>query len=250
MGILKYQNKRNIIRCIYDITENDLNTNVNIINWDEHNKEELKNKCKLYIQTFYGKKNINFEKIYKFTNVEENTIIIQFHGFIKNISSLFKGCSKLTEVYFNEFESAKIEDIEYLFKDCESLKKIDFSNFDTSNVKKFEGIVNNCPINKRDVIGYENVEYFFNKCVHDKGIQTEIIYNQENIIMNTNNSESNNGNNSERKILTITKKSTMVNNEDIQIFDDTLKSSTKSNKKNKKIKTKSFNNNGSIIQKN
>ncbi len=248
MGILKYQNKRNIIRCIYNITENDLNTNVNIINWDEHNEEELKQKCELYIQTFYGKKNISFEKIYKFTNVEENTIIIQFHGFIKNICSLFKGCSKLTEVYFNEFESAKIEDIEYLFKDCESLKKIDFSNFDTSNIKKFEGIVNNCPINKSDVIGYENVKYFFKKCVHDKGIQTEIIYNQENIIMNTNNSENNNGsNNSERKILTINKKSTIVNNEDIQFFEDSLKISTKSNKKNK---TKSFNNKRSIIHKN
>ena len=138
MGILKYQNKRNIIRCIYDITEYDLNTNVNIINWDEHNEEELKKKCKLYIQTFYGKKNINFDKIYKFTNVEENTIIIQFHGFIKNISSLFKGCSKLTEVYFNEFESTEIEEIKNLFKDCESLKKIDLTNFDISNVKTIE----------------------------------------------------------------------------------------------------------------
>ena len=83
MGILKYQNKRNIIRCIYDITEYDLNTNVNIINWDEHNEEELKKKCKLYIQTFYGKKNINFEKTYKFSGKSFN------NTFFKEIFIIF-----------------------------------------------------------------------------------------------------------------------------------------------------------------
>ena len=248
MGILKYQNKRNIIRCIYDITENDLNTNVNIINWDEHNKEELKNKCKLYIQTFYGKKNINFEKIYKFTNVEENTIIIQFHGFIKNISSLFKGCSKLTEVYFNEFESTEIEEIKNLFKDCESLKKIDLTNFDISNVKTIEGIFINSPINESNVIGYENTKYFLKKHIVEEAIPTEFIYNQINIIRNTNDTENNKVNDSsERRVISIKKKSTMIDNEDIQIFDDSLKSSIKPNKE---IQIEDINNNPSIIQKN
>ena len=213
MGILKYQNKRNIIRCIYDITEYDLNTNVNIINWDEHNEEELKKKCKLYIQTFYGKKNINFEKTYKFTNIEENTIIIQFHGFIKNISSLFEGCSKLSEVYFNEFESTEIEEIKYLFKDCESLKKIDLTNFDISNVKKIEGIFRNSLIKKNNVIGYENNKYFLKKRIVE-AFPTEFIYNKKNIINYVTESENLEGNNSiEGSIIKIEKKNTMADDE-------------------------------------
>ena len=216
MGILKYQNKRNIIRCIYDITEYDLNTNVNIINWDEHNEEELKKKCKLYIQTFYGKKNIDFEKTYKFTNIEENTIIIQFHGFLKNISSLFEGCSKLSEVYFNEFESTEIEEIKNLFKDCESLKKIDFTNFDINNVKKIEGIFRNSLIKKNNVIGYENNKYFLKKRIVE-AFPTEFIYNKKNIINYITNSENSYGNNSiEGRILQIENKNTMADNEDIQ----------------------------------
>ena len=216
MGILKYQNKRNIIRCIYDITEYDLNTNVNIINWDEHNEEELKKKCKLYIQTFYGKKNINFEKTYKFTNIEENTIIIQFHGFLKNISSLFEGCSKLSEVYFNEFESTEIEEIKNLFKDCESLKKIDLTNFDISKVKTIEGIFINSPINESNVIGYENNKYFFKKRIVE-AFPTEFIYNKKHIINYITNSENSYGNNSiEGRILQIENKNTMADNEDIQ----------------------------------
>ena len=213
MGILKYQNKRNIIRCIYDITEYDLNTNVNIINWDEHNEEELKKKCKLYIQTFYGKKNINFEKTYKFTNIEENTIIIQFHGLIKNTSSLFEGCSKLSEVYFNEFESTEIEEIKYLFKDCESLKKIDLTNFDISNVKKIEGIFRNSLIKKNNVIGYENNKYFLKKRIVE-AFPTEFIYNKKNIINYITDTENSDGNNSiEGSILQIEKKNTMADDE-------------------------------------
>ena len=53
---------------------------------------------------------------------------------VTNMSSVFLGCSSLTNLDLHIFRTSKVETMFQMFLGCESLLELDLSNFDTSNV--------------------------------------------------------------------------------------------------------------------
>ena len=54
---------------------------------------------------------------------------------IRDMRSMFSGCSKLTKLEFGKnFNPSKVTDMEFMFSGCNSLTKLDLQNFNTSNV--------------------------------------------------------------------------------------------------------------------
>ena len=53
---------------------------------------------------------------------------------VTNMSSVFLGCSSLTNLDLHIFKTLKVERMFQMFMGCESLLELDLSNFDTSNV--------------------------------------------------------------------------------------------------------------------
>ena len=63
---------------------------------------------------------------------------------LKDISSMFSGCSSLTSINLLYFNTSTITNMSSLFKDCALLESIDLSNFETSLVKDMSNMFSGC----------------------------------------------------------------------------------------------------------
>ena len=57
---------------------------------------------------------------------------------VKDMSSMFWGCSALTSLDLKNFNTKNVTDMSSMFCDCVALKSIDLKNFNTQNVTKMD----------------------------------------------------------------------------------------------------------------
>ena len=67
--------------------------------------------------------------------------------YTKNVEimwDMFKGCSKLTDLYINNFDTSQVTDMESMFEGCSNLVSLNISNFNTTNVQYMNKMFYNC----------------------------------------------------------------------------------------------------------
>ena len=64
---------------------------------------------------------------------------------VKDMSSMFWGCSALTSLDLKNFNTQNVTDMSSMFCDCVALKSIDLKNFNTQNVTDMGGMFLDCP---------------------------------------------------------------------------------------------------------
>ena len=167
------------ILATYDITINDINKNIQILNCDENiNKNEIQKICNIYLNdqkidfTFEyefkepGKYVFHFEFDELLKNANKlfyncNTLIsLDFRKFktnyLKDMTNMFNGCSKLEELDLSSFKTKDVISMKSAFKDCSSLKTIDLSTFDTKKVTDMSEMFRNC--NSLTILNLSNFE--------------------------------------------------------------------------------------------
>ena len=159
--------KQSYILATYDITVNDINKNIQILNCDEKiNKDEIKKICNIYLNdtkidfTFeYNFKKpgkyvfkFEFDDLLKFANklfYKCNTLInLDLRKFktnyLKDMADIFNGCNKLETLDLSSFKTKDVISMKASFKDCSSLKTLDLSTFDTKNVTDMSEMFKDC----------------------------------------------------------------------------------------------------------
>lgn len=63
---------------------------------------------------------------------------------IVNMSYMFSGCNKLTELNLLNWNTSNVTNMAYMFDSCKSLTELDLSNFNTKNVTDMSWMFNNC----------------------------------------------------------------------------------------------------------
>ena len=89
---------------------------------------------------------------------------------IENMSYMFAGCSKLTELNLSNFNTNKVTDMYYMFAYCSGLTNLDLSKFNTKNVKNMSFMFNRCSgltnldLSKFNTDNVTNMSNMFNNC--------------------------------------------------------------------------------------
>ena len=60
------------------------------------------------------------------------------------MDGMFGGCSSLTQMDLNNFDTSKVRNMHDMFTACTSLKSLDLSNFNTAEVNKMDGMFDYC----------------------------------------------------------------------------------------------------------
>ena len=140
-------NINNIILGEINISSDDINKDIQIINSLENskkikefygfkdeleylNEQEIKENTEIKIN---GKK-IAFSYIYKFEKEGKYKIEYIFKKNLSKINHMFYKCCKITSLDFSNFNTQNIINMGYLFYDCNSLTNLNLSNFNTRNV--------------------------------------------------------------------------------------------------------------------
>ena len=133
----------NKIKTIFEIKEEDLNKEIQILNYnnkDNSNKEEIEKNCEIFIEN----NKIDFTYKYKFNKIGEYNITFNFNKIMTNISFLFFNCKNLKFVDFSNFNSEYNVSLRALFRNCENLQTINFIDFNTKNVSDMSFLFWNC----------------------------------------------------------------------------------------------------------
>ena len=57
---------------------------------------------------------------------------------------MFSGCSSLSELNLNNFNTNKVRNMTHMFSGCSSLKELNLNNFNTINVVEIGGMFYKC----------------------------------------------------------------------------------------------------------
>ena len=138
---------KNEINCEFNINDDDLNKEIQILNCRKEIEpslytdfytyfygSDLKNDCELYID---GKK-INICWKYKFKEKGKHNIKIISKKLLKEIPYMFYNCSSLISLDLCNFNTNNVTDMSYMFYECSSLTSLNLSNFNTNNVNNME----------------------------------------------------------------------------------------------------------------
>ena len=93
------------------------------------NKEEIKNKYKIYTEDGMIKHEYYIDEEDKVTKIK---IIIDYQ--VKSFKELFSWCDCIESINFKKFYRNNITDMSYMFYECSSLKELNLYNFNTNNV--------------------------------------------------------------------------------------------------------------------
>ena len=145
--------KKSYIIALYDITDDDINKKVQILNFDEQlNKNKIQEICDIYLN---GEK-ITFTFEYTFNKPGKYTFTFEFKELLINANKLFCGCSSLINLNFNLFKSNYITDMTDMFNGCSKLSELDLSAFKTKEVltmkRAFKGC---CSLKSLDLSTFE-----------------------------------------------------------------------------------------------
>ena len=138
-GILS--ERKNMIKCIYCITKEDVNKNVKIYN-NRNNLEKKIKKVSIHEESEENNKIKNGNYIFN----KEGKYCIQYYidEEIDNLSYMFSDCPSLYKVSLVSFNNSNITDISNMFSNCNSLKEINLSSFNTSNVTDMSNLFSYC----------------------------------------------------------------------------------------------------------
>ena len=129
-----------IIGEIY-INENQINQNINIINYGDNNKKEIEDNCLIKINDNI---NIQFSSAYMFTTCGKHKIKYKFKNTINSAKKLFFDCGSIIKLDLSNFKTENINDMSDMFEGCVSLKDLNLSNFNTKNVTNMAGMFREC----------------------------------------------------------------------------------------------------------
>ena len=133
--------KQSYIKAIYEITKDDINKNIQILNCDEQiNKNELEKICNIYL----NKQKIPFTFESNFFEPGEYVFTFEFNELLINANKLFYGCSNIKSLNFSKFKSSYIKDMTDMFNGCSKLESLDLSNFRTKKVITMKGLFKKC----------------------------------------------------------------------------------------------------------
>ena len=178
--------KDNYILCEYNIKNEDLNKDIQILNYLneelkknfinvykqigktdyilEINKDEIN--CTIY-DLYLNNERINFSYKYKFEKEGKYSLKILFKRSIKNISYMFQLCSSLTSLNLSNFKTNNVQNMICMFNKCSSLISLNLSNFNTNNVKDMSYMFSECSsllslnLNTNN---FKYMNYLFNQC--------------------------------------------------------------------------------------
>ena len=104
-----------------------------------------------YCTTFYGM----FEKNRQYNLQYINTENIKTDNAI-TLNTMFQGCSGLTSLDINHFNTSKVTDMSYMFDGCSSLTSLDLSGWNTTNVYDMGGMFYGCSsLTSLDLSGWD-----------------------------------------------------------------------------------------------
>ena len=163
--------EENYIIATYEINKEDINKDIQILNYnnsnDNSNQNDLENCCQIYLNN----EKIDFNFTYKFTKEGEYIFKITFNNpKLQNISCLFLNCIKLTKIDFTSFNTINIKDMNSMFSNCTSLKYLDLKSFKTDNLEDMYSMFSDCTsLIEIDLTSFntENINdmsYMFFKC--------------------------------------------------------------------------------------
>ena len=182
--------KINKIIGIFNITNEDINKKIRIINSFEKYKKEYKIKNKEDDYKFENKKEIkenikikinneyiDFTYFYKFKEKGEYKIEYSFYkDKLQKLDYLFCECYSLKYLYLSNFNTEDIINISYMFYNCSSLIYINLLTFNTKNVTDMSYMFSDCislkdldlsKFNTEEVI---NMSYMFYNCSSLKNV--------------------------------------------------------------------------------
>ena len=155
-----------IIKCTYDIKDNN---EIQIIN--DRNGDDVNGEIQQKIKILEGnqKYNLIFEK--KFNNIGLNTITFICEEKLNNMSFMFNQCSSLKMIEFISFDTSQVTNMEFIFSQCIELEYVDLTNFNTSNITDMSFMFNKCHklkeiqgTNTFDTSNVTSMSYMFNEC--------------------------------------------------------------------------------------
>ena len=159
--------RKNSIIAIYEINNDDINKEINILNCNDSNKEEIKKLCTIYSND----KKLNFDFIFTFNQPGRYTFYYEFNDLLTNASKLFYGCNILISLDFSKFKTNYLTDMSHMFNGCSSLKSLDLSNFKTNSVTNMEYLFYDCnslenlDVSSFDTLNVTKMDYMFGNCI-------------------------------------------------------------------------------------
>lgn len=138
----------NNIICTHEIEINDINKDIQIINFyyndirdpKDCNKEEITQKSEIYIDN----KLIDFSPVYKFDKKGKYKVKIKFNKPIVNGKFMFLNCKTIKEINGNNFNASKLKFADKMFSECEKLKEIQIDKWKVSNVESMSSMFEKC----------------------------------------------------------------------------------------------------------
>ena len=150
-------NDKNIIISEVNISSDDIDKDIQIINsYENHRKiqetkenykpEEYNNKedIQKYVEIKINGKTIPFSYMHRFKKEGKYKIEYIFKKNLTKINHMFYGCWKLTSLDLSNFNTQEAINISYMFYDCFSLITLNLSNFNTQKAEKIDYIFNGC----------------------------------------------------------------------------------------------------------
>ena len=155
--IKEINNKKNFIISEVNISSEDINKDIQIINSYENYRrkhESIDNKInpefdnekdiKENIEMRINGEKIPFSYMYKFKKEGKYKIEYIFKKNLTKINHMFYGCWKLTSLDLSNYNTKNAINMSYMFYDCFSLSTLNLSNFNTENAEKVENMFNGC----------------------------------------------------------------------------------------------------------
>ena len=154
---IKNNTKNNIIIGEINISQNDINKDIQIINSFENNKriEKLEDKeddykyenekeIKENIEIKINGKIIEFTYHYKFKNEGKYIIEYIFKNNLTKTDYMFCLCESLTNLDLSNFNTQDVTNMTNMFANCNSLTNLNLSNFNTQNVTNMNDMFSCC----------------------------------------------------------------------------------------------------------
>ena len=176
-------NKNNIIIGEINISSNDINKDIQIINSFENYKriENIKDKeddykyenekeIKENIEIRINGKEIKFKYEYKFNKEGKYQIEYLFKKDLTKTNHMFYNCKFLTTLNLSNFNAQNVTNMNHMFSDCESLINLDLSNFNTQKVTNMNHMFSDCKSLKNlDLSNFDtqnviDISYMFYYC--------------------------------------------------------------------------------------
>ena len=135
------KNFKNEIIGIYDIKKNDVNKDINLLNYFEsdddeykqyNNKKDLENSIELFLD---DNQKINFQFKYKFKNEKKYMLIFKIKKPLKNLRRMFCNCSSLTSLNLSNFNTNNYAYIEGMFNGLNKSCKVINNDEKIKNIK-------------------------------------------------------------------------------------------------------------------